>query len=440
MTYLPLTSDRTLKLLEKWREGIQLSNFESNQLSGLLLNLDIQLKRFKDKSLRVSVFGRVGVGKSSLVNALIKKKVFPTDVKHGSTRSTKSIKWDKKIGSINNIYLVDTPGIDEINSKARSRLAKRVALQSDMVLLVIDNDINQIELKALEDILKSCKPVILVLNRSDQWNKEEIKEILISIKKRLDYSQGNLFIEVVSSSPRKPYLNKSGVVRSKKSLPKVENLDRRLESIIKNYGELLLTINSIRQADNLDKALKVLRLRRSKSAAQALIGKFAAIKASGVAINSLAFLDLACGLACDTALIIQLSSLYGMDMKGSEARKLLKHLSIQNCFLGGTQYGIQLLLGLVKQISILLSPLTGGITLISTGPVALAQAGLAVYTTKLTARLAAKIFLNGGKRHNLQPDLILKKLSLNDPEIKSLINFWPSNILTDSQKLRGKFP
>ena len=48
------------------------------------------------------------------------------------------------------------------------------------------------------------------------------------------------------------------------------------------------------------------------SAAQALIGRYAALKATGVAANPLLLLDLAGGLALDTALVLQLCQLYGI--------------------------------------------------------------------------------------------------------------------------------
>jgi hypothetical protein len=57
-----------------------------------------------------------------------------------------------------------------------------------------------------------------------------------------------------------------------------------------------------------------LRLAQRRSAAQGLIGRFAALKATGVAINPLVLLDLAGGLALDTALVLQLCQLYGLPM------------------------------------------------------------------------------------------------------------------------------
>ncbi len=60
-------------------------------------------------------------------------------------------------------------------------------------------------------------------------------------------------------------------------------------------------------------------------------------------------IDLVTGVAFDSALVIQLSKLYGLEVGGSSARELLKKISIQNSLLGGVQIGIQITLNIIKQ-------------------------------------------------------------------------------------------
>ena len=67
----PTTSERCRLLLERWRNDLQLSPRERSLLRGELALLDRQLERLDQRRLRIAVFGRVGVGKSSLINALI---------------------------------------------------------------------------------------------------------------------------------------------------------------------------------------------------------------------------------------------------------------------------------------------------------------------------------------------------------------------------------
>ena len=119
----PPAPDRSLQLLRHWRKALDLTNREQSQLAGELASLDRQLERLHRRVLRIAVFGRVGVGKSSLLNALLGQTTFATDVAHGSTRFQKTAIWRPPLTRLAGAELVDTPGIDEINAAARSRLA-----------------------------------------------------------------------------------------------------------------------------------------------------------------------------------------------------------------------------------------------------------------------------------------------------------------------------
>ena len=74
--------DRCRDLLQDWRDKLELNRREQGLLAGALQLLDRQLERLDQSRLRISVFGRVGVGKSSLVNALVGQQLMATDVAH----------------------------------------------------------------------------------------------------------------------------------------------------------------------------------------------------------------------------------------------------------------------------------------------------------------------------------------------------------------------
>ena len=135
----PASIDRCWQLLLRWRAELKLTRREQGVLSGSLVVLDRQLERLKQRRLRIAVFGRVGVGKSSLINALIGEAVMDTDVAHGNTRRQQSVRWPIPwpTGHRTGGY----PGIDEIHAGPRP-LARRIALE-DLVLLVIDSDLTR---------------------------------------------------------------------------------------------------------------------------------------------------------------------------------------------------------------------------------------------------------------------------------------------------------
>lgn len=410
-------------LLTHWRQGLQLSNRERSLLAGSLQLLDGQLQRLNDLRLRIAVFGRVGVGKSSLLNALLGQERFATDVAHGCTRRQQVEPWPIAIEGLDAVELVDTPGIDEIAAAGRARLAARLAMHADLVLLVLDGDLNRVELDALEQLAASGKPLLLVLNRCDCWSQAEQQELMASIRRRLQPAQQGLSIIAVAAAPRQPTVLADGRVRSEPTAPRVAPLQQSLAKLLSQQGELMLALGALRSADRFHQTLHQSRLRQGRLAAQSLIGRFAALKATAVAANPLMLLDLAGGVACDTALVLQLCQLYGLPMHSQGARALLGRLSGHNALLGGVQLGIQALLGAVRQLLLLAAPFSGGLSLAPAAPVALAQAALAVHTTRRTGQLAAAELLKSSQR-GPKPGALLVRLARHDPQARAWLQCW----------------
>ncbi|MAR51681.1 MAG: GTPase [Propionibacteriaceae bacterium] len=428
------TSERCLTLLQTWRSQLQLNRREETVLAGAVRNLDQQLSRLAERRLRVAVFGRVGVGKSSLVNALIGQELLATDVAHGCTRRQQALPWEIMIPGLNAIELVDTPGIDEIAAAARARLAARVAMQSDLVLLVLDADISRIELDALETLIKSGKPVLPVLNRSDCCPPQQLPSLLQSISRRIrerSYSSHRARLPnpiAVSAAPRQAYQCPDGRVRSKQQPAVVNQLRTAMIALLQKQGQALLAMNALRQAEQLQHQLETGRLERRRQEAQGLIGRYAALKATGVAANPLALLDLAGGLACDTALVVQLCQLYDLPMGGPAARRLMQRLSGHNAMIGGVQFGLQLALSAIRQLLLIAAPFSGGISLAPAAPVALAQAALAVHTTRRTGRLTARWLVDQrgrGLRSTPAPTTLRRRLIRHDASLQRLLAEWP---------------
>ena len=423
----PATPERCRLLLSRWRRDLVLGGRERSQFAGALASLDRQLERLEQRRLRVAVFGRVGVGKSSLLNALLGERAFATDVAHGCTRRQQSVRWHQPVQGLQAVELVDTPGIDEIAAAGRARLASRVALNADLVLLVIDGDLTSVEREALEPLMASGKPLLLVLNRSDCWPASELDQLIASIRRRLPCP---LALEpiAVAAAPRTAALLSDGRVRSEPAPPRIEPLRRALVDLLEQQGKLLLALNALAAAERLQRALQHWRLGSRKRQAQSLIGSFAALKATGVAANPLMLLDLAGGVACDTALVLQLSQLYGLPMGSNAARELLTRVSGHNVLLGGAQLGIQALLGGLKQLLVGAAPLTGGLSLAPAAPVALAQAALAVHTTRLTGRLAAAELLRSAERRP-GPAALRARLAQSDPAVRRWLGGSPMGVM-----------
>ena len=421
----PGIPERACLLLREWRRQLQLSGREETLLDADLLALDAQLKRLELRRLRLAVFGRVGVGKSSLLNALAGAVLFATDVAHGCTREPQLEPWPQTIPGLSGVDLVDTPGIDEVAAAERQRLAADLAVAADLVLFVVDSDLTSVDLEALQQLLERGKPLLLVLNRIDTWPAAEQEMLLTSIRRRLPADSRDLGLVAVAAAPRQPRLLADGRVRSEATAPAIEALIAVLRPLLHQDGELLLAVNALREADRFQAILQEGRLRKGRSEAQRLIGRYAAIKAAGVAANPFVMVDLAAGLACDTALVVELSKLYGMPMAGSAARQLMLRLSAQGLLLGGAQFGIQAALSVIRQVLLAAAPLSGGLSLAPAAPVALAQAALAVQATQRTGRLTAKALLTSQRRGGARPGALLRRLARQDARVGRWLHRWP---------------
>ncbi len=152
---------------------------------------------------------------------------------------------------------------------------------ADLVLLVLDGDLTSVELEALEPLLASGKPVLLVLNRCDCWPEAEREALLDSIRHRLPPAARGLDPIAVAAAPRRPRLLPDGRVRSQRVAAEVEPLRSTLRQLLTEHGPLLLGLNALRAADRFSQSLHAHRLRQGRRHAQTLIGRFAALKATG---------------------------------------------------------------------------------------------------------------------------------------------------------------
>ena len=398
-----LKINKNYLLLKNWWENIDLTNYEKSFFNREIISFNQQLFRLKEKKIRISAYGKAGVGKSSVLNSLLKKNIFKTNIINGTTREIQAEPWSLKDQTLSSVELIDFPGFDFCNIKFPDEVYSNKN-HTDLILFIVSGDLNRNELNEISSLIKDGKKIIVILNKTDLFNRKDLKEIMENIKFKLPKDL-NIPIILHHGNKLKNYLTK----------------------IINQHGEILLTLNSLQLADKLFLQIKKQRLKRRQKLAQSTIGKFSTIKASAVALNPLILFDVAGSFALDTALIGELSKIYGLNLKGESTRKIFKKISINNLCLGVTQVGINTSFNLIRKVILLTAPFTNGISLLPYGPIAIMQAAIAVYTTKIIGKLAAKEIFMRSKVSLIEPAIMIQNLTFNEPESLEHINVYLSN-------------
>jgi GTP-binding protein len=124
----------------------------------------------------VAVVGRPNVGKSTLFNRVLGRRLAIVDDAPGVTRDRNFARADW-IGR--HFFVVDTGGIIEDSDEPLDRAVREQALaavqESDVILFVVDGQagIHPLDEKLAEVLRKSPQPVLLVVNKMDNLPKDQ---------------------------------------------------------------------------------------------------------------------------------------------------------------------------------------------------------------------------------------------------------------------------
>ena len=137
----------------------------------------------------ISIIGRPNVGKSTLLNNILKYKVSITSRKPQTTRH--QITGVKTFGDTQFIY-VDTPGIHTKEPKAINKFMNKAATTMvkdvDVILFVVEmGKWTELEDNIVEKLKYSEIPIFLVVNKVDKKKSLEASMFIESIKEKLSF-------------------------------------------------------------------------------------------------------------------------------------------------------------------------------------------------------------------------------------------------------------
>lgn len=368
--------------------------------------IEVMLDKLEHGHIHIAVFGRVSVGKSALLNALLGEPAFQVGVLHGTTTGADHQRWQE--ARAQGVHLIDTPGINELSGEEREALAFDVAGRSDLILFVVDGDMTSIERDALALLARTTRPLVLVLNKADRYTVAQREELVTRLT---EHARGIVAAENIVTAMAQPVAQR--VVKVLPDGREVEDerqreidvsaLRERILAILESEGKTLAALNAALFAGDLSDAIGSRLTAIRKDLAARTIRMYCLAKGVAVALNPVPVADLLAAASLDVALVMHLSRIYGLPLTRVEAGKLLATIAAQLAVLMGAIWGVHLVSSALKIASIGLS----------TALTAAAQGALAWYATVLVGEAASKYLAQGKSWGELGPKRVVTDIVQN---------------------------
>lgn len=191
-----------------------------------------EIKNYLNEFYNISFLGHVNSGKSSLINKLVGEKISEVspvpctenivEIKFGDIEtsievSENHIKKFKKINFLEDLAIIDTPGVGSINFN-HDEITNEFLSSSNLVILILSPEsYNSDDVwKLLRNTLKYNKNIIFVLNKIDLIDQDKKNEIIEYIKyKKIKLNLNNSDIINLSTEENKNISNFKRIIETK---------------------------------------------------------------------------------------------------------------------------------------------------------------------------------------------------------------------------------
>ncbi len=328
--------------------------------------------------LKVVVFGTGSAGKTSLVNALLGRRVGAVGATLGTTQAVAVYDWDLP-GIPHPVQIVDCPGILEIGPAGvmREQEAQAQAQAADLLLVVVDGDLRRSEVDPLRRLIALGKRALLVLNKIDRYTPEERRLLLQRLRERVYPLIQPEDVLPAAADPAPVRLGS----QTWQPEPEVAAVRDRVQAVLYAEGGSLALDNALLQSQQLGEEAKRIIQAQLRRQAEEVIDRFQWIVTGVVFANPIPALDLLAIAAINAQMVVELGSLYGCKMNLQQGRELALSLAKTLAGLGLVEGALQLTTGLlatVAEVSV--------VGFLATAPIQAASAG---YLT----RIAGKSFI-----------------------------------------------
>lgn len=183
-----------------------------------------EFEKISKEKLIISLIGSVNAGKSQTINALTGIKYTEVKARAGWTKDISLFELKK------GVFIADTPGLHDIDESVSNKASSFVEEKSDIVLFFLNAavGITRHEKEAYQKVHALGKEMIVVLNKIDALDEDEIKDVVEQIEEELN------IVPIAISA--------------KKSIG-MEKLNEKIISILEEKGKELLFLKVSRYKD-----------------------------------------------------------------------------------------------------------------------------------------------------------------------------------------------
>ena len=264
-------------------------------------------------TLRVVVFGTGSAGKTSLINALLGRKVGETEAVIGTTQHGENHTYE--LGGVEGtVYLTDTPGLAEAGpgGDVREIEARSLAVRADLLLFVVDHDLLRGEYERLIELARLGKRSIVVLNKKDRFPDRDLAAIAAKLRERLSGVIDAADIVTVAAAPRPIPVQVRRADGTTETVLEVEEPDigalrARIGQVLAREGKLLRVANLLVRGRVLEREAHDQLEREREQRAEAVVEHYQWVAAGTVFANPIPALDILAGGAVQLDMIGELA-------------------------------------------------------------------------------------------------------------------------------------
>jgi len=230
-----------------------------------------------------------------------------------------------------NVTLVDTPGLGEVDGEAHAAISTAAAKDADVVLVAVDGPLRDAEHDLLARLGRMEKRILVCLNKQDWYSDEDRRRLLDQLTEQAAPSVAADDVIAVRASPSirarvRVLADGSQAEELVELAPDISPLADRLLQVVQGEGERLLVANMLLQSRGLvEEARRRVRETLDRRAWQ-IVERYTWGAAGAAALSPFPLVDLAAGCAISSKMVVDLAAVYRQDVDLDAAVKLLGEL------------------------------------------------------------------------------------------------------------------